>query len=72
MAKKLMEFTIEKSIPIGQEEEDFESVFNQIFSKNDIMKEPQEEYHEMENKIYYLKEMKTMSRKKNPSKFSKK
>ena len=55
MDKKEEEFKIEKNIPIGQEEEDFESAFNQIFSIKDIMKELQEEYHEMETKIYYLK-----------------
>ena len=66
MDKKLVEITIEKSIPIGQEEEDFESVFNQIFSKNDIMKEPQEEYHEMENKIYYLKRNENYVQKEEP------
>ena len=43
-------------IAIGQEEEDFEVAFNQIFTKKNLMvSEGHEEYSEIQNKIYYLK-----------------
>ena len=43
-------------IAIGQEEEDFEVAFNQIFTKkNHIINDVQEECHDFEKKIYYLK-----------------
>ena len=46
----------ENNIQIGQEEEDFESAFNQIFipKKDNIMHESQEDYNDIE-KFYYLK-----------------
>ena len=41
---------------IGQEEEDFEKAFNQIFLKNGIVNEGEhEDYQEMECHLYYLK-----------------
>ena len=46
----------ENNIQIGQEEEDFESAFNQIFvsKKHNIMHEAQEDYNDIE-KFFYLK-----------------
>ena len=46
----------ENNIQIGQEEEDFESAFNQIFvqKKDNIMHETQEDYNDIE-KFFYLK-----------------
>ena len=46
----------ENNIQIGQEEEDFESAFNQIFvsKKHNIMHESQEDYNDIE-KFFYLK-----------------
>ena len=46
----------ENNIQIGQEEEDFESAFNQIFvqKKDNIMHEAQEDYNDIE-KFFYLK-----------------
>ena len=50
------DFDIENNLAIGQEEEDFEVAFNQIFTKkNHIINDIQEECHEFEKKIYYLK-----------------
>ena len=50
------DFHIENNIQIGQEEIDFESVFNQIFipKKDNILYEGQEEYNDIE-KFYFLK-----------------
>ena len=47
---------IENNDLIGQEEEDFEKAFNQIFPKDGIVNEGEnEDYHEMECHLYYLK-----------------
>ena len=47
---------IENNDLIGQEEEDFEKAFNQIFLKNGIVNEGEhEDYQEMECHLYYLK-----------------
>ena len=50
------DYHIENNIQIGQEEIDFESVFNQIFipKKDNILYEGQEEYNDIE-KFYFLK-----------------
>ena len=49
---KINDFHIENNCGIGQEEEDFDEAFNQIFKKKRIANE-EDEYVEMQNQIYY-------------------
>ncbi len=49
------DFHIENNEPIGQGEEDFETLFNKVFKKKEVINENNEEYHEMECQLYYLK-----------------
>ena len=51
----LYDFHLENNAPIGQEEEDFEAAFNQIFKKKEIINENHEDYNEIECQLYYLK-----------------
>ena len=67
------DFEIENNLVIGQEEEDFELAFNQIFKKkNLVVNEVQEEYHEIEKKIYYLKNNNNYLTKEEPNQIAKK
>ena len=49
------DFHIENNEPIGQGEEDFETLFNKVFKKKEVINENNEDYHEMECQLYYLK-----------------
>ena len=49
------DFHIENNEPIGQGEEDFETLFNKVFKKKEVINETNEDYHEMECQLYYLK-----------------
>jgi hypothetical protein len=49
------DFHIENNEPIGQGEEDFETLFNKVFKKKGVINENNEDYHEMECQLYYLK-----------------
>ena len=51
----LYDFHLENNAPIGQEEEDFEAAFNQIFKKKEIINENHEDYNEIECQLYYFK-----------------
>ena len=40
---------------LGQEEDDFEKNFNLAFKKEEIINEGMDDYHEMENELFYIK-----------------
>ena len=55
LSNPLNNFHIASNLQIGQEEEDFEEAFNQIFNKKVKYNDFQEDLHELDNQIYYLK-----------------
>ena len=53
--KSMEDIKIENNLYLGQEEGDFEEVFEETFKKEAFNKEDHEECQEMLNKLYYLK-----------------